>query len=208
MAVMRWAGLFFISLFIAHTPLSYAESLSPLETLKGPINQIVAILNDPGYKTQGQKSIQRDKIWEVVRPLFDFTEISRRTIGENWTKFSKEEQTRFTNVFSEFLGNTYIDKMQGEYHNEKIVFLSELVRGPIALARTKLKRESLEIPIDYRMKQEDGIWKVYDILVENGVSLVKNYRVQFKSILQKETPAQLIERLEKKLTDQQQTPTT
>jgi phospholipid transport system substrate-binding protein len=35
--------------------------------------------------------------------------------------------------------------------------------------------------------------------VENGVSLVKNYRVQFKSALQKETPAELIKRLQAKL---------
>ena len=207
MAVVRWTALCVICLFIIYRPASSAETLSPLETLKGPFDQIVTILNDPAYQAQGQKISQRDKIWQVARPLFDFDEISRRTIGKEWEKFSEAEQARFTTVFSEFLGNTYIDKIQGEYHNEKIVFISELVRGPIALARTKLMRESFEIPIDYRMKQVDGLWKVYDVLVENGVSLVKNYRVQFKSILQKETPAQLIERLEKKLSDQQ-TPTT
>jgi phospholipid transport system substrate-binding protein len=58
------------------------------------------------------------------------------------------------------------------------------------------------MPVDYRMKQVNGQWKIYDVLVENGVSLVKNYRVQFTSALQKESPAQLIQRLEKKLDGQ------
>ena len=65
--------------------------------------------------------------------------------------------------------------------------------------RTRLRRETAEIPIDYRMRQVNGTWKVYDILVENGVSIVKNYYVQFHSMLKENTPAQLIERLEKKL---------
>jgi phospholipid transport system substrate-binding protein len=51
------------------------------------------------------------------------------------------------------------------------------------------------------LKGDDGSWKVYDIIVE-GVSLVKNYRTQFASILKNETPAQLIQRLNEKLTEQ------
>ena len=89
--------------------------------------------------------------------------------------------------------------MQGEFHNEQIDFDKELVKGSKALVRTRLRRETTEIPIDYRMQQIDGDWKIYDILVENGVSIVKNYYVQFNSMLQEGTPAQLIERLEKKL---------
>lgn len=177
------------------------ETLSPLETLKGPIGKIVEILNDPSYNPD-DRALQRRDIWQVARPMFDFKEISRRTVGSSWDTFTREEQDRFTTVFAEFLGNTYIDKMQGEYQNEQIIFIGELVRGPIALARTRLKRETLEIPIDYRMRQVEGNWKIYDVLVENGVSLVKNYHVQFRSILQKETPSQLIKRLEDKLAQQ------
>jgi phospholipid transport system substrate-binding protein len=50
-------------------------------------------------------------------------------------------------------------------------------------------------------KGGDGQWKVYDMIVE-GVSLVKNYRTQFASILRKEKPAQLIEQLNNKLAEQ------
>jgi phospholipid transport system substrate-binding protein len=51
------------------------------------------------------------------------------------------------------------------------------------------------------LKGKDGQWKVYDIIVE-GVSLVKNYRTQFASILKKDKPAQLIQQLNDKLAEQ------
>ena len=180
-------------------PALRADDLSPMDTIKGPVDEIISILKDPMYKQPDQKTAQRDKIWAAAQPMFDFVEISRRTIGTKWNTFTEEEKKKFTDVFSELLGNIYIDKMQGEYQNQQIVFLKELKKEPRALVQTKLVSPSGDIPIDYRMTLNDGQWYVYDILVENGVSLVKNYQVQFRSALQKETPAQLIQRLEKKL---------
>lgn len=176
-----------------------------METLKGPIDQIISILNDHSYKSADKRTAQRDKIWQIASPVFNFDEISRRAIGRPWAKFSPDEKTRFSKIFSEFLGSTYIDKLQGEFNNEQIDFDKELVKGSKALVRTRLRRKNIEIPIDYRMHQVDGGWRIYDILVDNGVSLVKNYRVQFTSILKNGTPAQLIERLEKKLAAQKKT---
>lgn len=199
MIIKRWVLMLSTLILFAGPSLASTDSKMPMETLKKPIQQIIKVLNDPAYQGADKKTLQRDKIWEIARPVFDFNEISRRAIGKAWNRFTADEKSRFTTIFSEFLGNTYIDKLQGEYHNEQIDFDKELVKGSLALVRTKLRRETAEIPIDYRMRQINGSWKVYDILVENGVSIVKNYYVQFHSMLQEGTPAQLIERLEKKL---------
>lgn len=177
---------------------------SPLDAIKGPIDQVILILNDPVYKDGGLRVQQREKIWGTIKVIFDFNEISKRTLARNIKIFSKEERTAFSAVFSEFLGNTYVDKIQGEYSNEKIIYVSqEIIKETKALTKTKILRETLEIPVDYRLKLIRGQWKVYDIIVE-GVSLVKNYRIQFNKILKKETPAQLIERLDKKLKRQKE----
>ena len=202
MFLKRWSVAITIWCLLVGTVGAGNASPTPMDFVKERIDQIITILNDPTYHTPGQKGSQRDRIWEVSQPMFDFKEISRRTVGPKWDLFSEAEKEQFTHVFSSFLGNTYIDKIQGEYHNEQIVYLKELVKEPLALVRTKLVRESVEIPIDYRLRRNDNQWKVYDILVENGVSLVQNYRVQFRSILEKEPPAELIRRLEQKLQEQ------
>jgi len=201
MAQRIWAFILCATLFISGQAIA-ADEARPMETLQGPIDEIITILNDPIYKADAKRSAQRDKIWEIARPVFNFNEISRRAIGRTWTKFSPDEKKRFSAVFSKFLGSTYMDKLQGEFNNVRIDFDKELVKGSKALVRTRLRREILEIPIDYRMHQVDGTWKIYDILLENGVSLVKNYRVQFTSILKNKSPAKLIEELENKLAKQ------
>jgi len=203
MSLYRWIGSALVmGLLLWAMPAAATENLTPTETIKGPINDIILILKDPAFLDPDSKAAQRAKIWETVRPMFDFKEISRRTIGKQWQTFSEDEQQQFTAVFAEFLGNTYIEKLQGEFQDEKIVFTKELVKEPIALVRSTLVRKGMELPIDYRMKRANGQWRVYDILIENGISLVKNYRVQFRSALQKDSPAQLIQRLEEKLAKQ------
>jgi phospholipid transport system substrate-binding protein len=193
-----------VALMLVVVPVA-AATAEPMAIIKEPIDAVIAILNDPQYKAAGTKSAQRDEIWKVVRPMFDFNEISRRAVAREWRRFSAEEKTTFADVFAQFLGNTYIDKIQGEYHNEKIVYLGQDLKSDrYAEVKTHLIREALVIPVNYRLiRSDDGQWKVYDIIVER-VSLVKNYRTQFASILRKKKPAQLIEQLNQKLAEQNQ----
>lgn len=173
-----------------------------LDTLKEPIDQIIQILNDPQYKDPSKRDFQHDKIWEIVRTIFDFKVIARLTVGRYWKKFIPSQKEAFTDVFSQFLGNTYISKIQGGYQNEKVVFLGQkMISESKALVKTKIIRAGVEIPINYRMYRRKDNWKIYDLKIE-GVSLVKNYRDQFRKILLKESPTQLIERVQKKLENQ------
>ena len=199
MSISRIFCLYIVLTILLLAATTATAQLKPLDELKGPIDQVIAILNDPKYKTdESLKAEQRDRIWESVESVFDFEEVSKRTLARHWRKFSQSQQEEFTDVFGRFLGNTYMDKIQGEYHNEKIVYGDQqIIDDKWAMVRTQIIRESLEIPVDYKMKLINSHWKIYDVVIE-GVSLVKNYRIQFNSILRREKPAQLIERLKSK----------
>lgn len=179
-----------------------AQGADPMQALQGPIEQIIAILKDPQYSSPEQKKLQHDLIWEHVRVVFDFKVMSRLTLGREWKNFTTAEQTEFSEVFSEFLGNTYIKKMQGEFTNEKVVFLSQvMLTEKKAEVKSKIIRPTVEVPADYRMRRFKDTWRVYDVIIE-GISLIKNYRSQFSKILLKNSPAQLIEQLKDKLAQQ------
>jgi len=45
---------------------------------------------------------------------------------------------------------------------------------------------------------KDGKWKVYDVIIE-GISMVKNYRDQFRDILAKDSPEQVLKMLREKV---------
>jgi phospholipid transport system substrate-binding protein len=48
------------------------------------------------------------------------------------------------------------------------------------------------------MIQKNGNWRVYDVVIE-GISLVQNYRSQFREILTTKTPQDLIDTLNEKV---------
>jgi phospholipid transport system substrate-binding protein len=74
---------------------------------------------------------------------------------------------------------------------------TELKKGRVEVASHIRTADGKKIPLNYRMTEKSGSWKVYDVVIE-GVSMVKNYRSQFKEILSKKSPDDLINTLKKK----------
>lgn len=176
----------------------YGEKAQPLDQVKIPIEKAIAVLKNPEYMGEEKKEMQRERIWEIVQEAFDFKLISIRAVARSWRNFDKKQKEEFVVQFTELLRNTYIDKLQGEFHDEEVLFLGQdMISEDKAVVKSKILRGNVEIPMDYSMHFHDNKWWIYDVNIE-GVSLVKNYRNQFKSILAKESPDQLILRLKEK----------
>jgi phospholipid transport system substrate-binding protein len=176
-----------------------AKGIEPLDALKGPVDQVLDILNDPHYQDAALKDAQREKIWETTRQAFDFEIMAKLALARNWKKFAVQQRKEFTGLFAELLESTYVDKIQGGYEEEKILYLGQkMVSDSKARVTTKILRNGVDIPIVYSMLNRNDVWRIYDIKIE-GVSLIKNYRTQFGHILAKDSPDQLIERLKKKI---------
>jgi len=173
-----------------------------MDVLKGTVERIMGILKDLRHKDAAQKEAQQEKIWEIIQKHFDATEMAKRALARNWRNFTPQERKEFTEVFFKLLRNTYLKNIQGGYTDEKVVYLSqEKVTSSKAVVKTKIVREKVEIPVDYSLRTYKETWKVYDVNIE-GVSLVKNYRTQFKKFLVRKKPVQLIDRLRKKVAKQ------
>jgi phospholipid transport system substrate-binding protein len=56
-----------------------------------------------------------------------------------------------------------------------------------------------EIPITYRLLLKEDDWKAYDVIVD-GISLVRNYREQFATILRSSSYKHLLQILREKNT--------
>jgi len=195
-------------LLVALLLLSFGQTASaadPIEVLKAPMDDGLALLRDPQYKTDdpAKKAEQREKFWALIEPVFDFKELSKRTLARNWKKFNDAQQKEFAQVFSELMGNIYVDRIQGGYSDETIEFGDQILHEsrPLAVVKTFIVSSRNRIPVDYSLTKQGETWRVYDVKVE-GVSLVKNYRSQFKEILSKDSPDQLIEQLKQKVAEQ------
>jgi phospholipid transport system substrate-binding protein len=85
------------------------------------------------------------------------------------------------------------------YKDEKVVFGKVThLSDKTAEVQSEVVRSSKSIPIHYRMILGNGEWKVYDVVIE-GVSLVQNYRTQFREILTNKSPEDLLKILREKV---------
>lgn len=193
-----FVGLSILMLFLITFPL-YAGV--PLDTVKANADKVLDILRDPKLKAPSAKEIKKGKLRAIYVNMFDEVELSRRSLGMNWNKLNDAQRQEFVKLFEQVLEKAYADKILA-YTNEKIEFTKEsMISGNLAEVRTKVITASKEIPITYRVIMKDGVWRVYDVVIEN-VSLVQNYRTQFNDILARNTPEQLLEILRKKVKEQ------
>jgi len=176
-----------------------ADGDQPIEALQKGVEAGFRILKDPEFGDAKRKDDQQQKLRIILQQLFDFREFSRRVLASNWKIFTPSQREEFVRVFTEFLGKFYLGKLQEKYKDERLIYVGqEMISATRALVNIKVVWKGQKIPVDLRMIKRKGLWKVYDIQVL-GISAVRNYRAQFQSILRKETPGQVIERLKQKI---------
>jgi phospholipid transport system substrate-binding protein len=171
---------------------------SAKETVEVQVNQVLKTLAEPAFKDQARDA-KIAKIRSIVNEIFDYSELSKRTLGREWSKFNLQQQDEFTRLFGELLEKTYADRLLS-YSNEKVVFEKEslLREGQAEVTSNILTADGKKIPLDYRLIDKGGSWRVYDVIIE-GISLVKNYRDQFRDILAKDSPEEVLKMLRDKI---------
>ena len=186
-----------ISVFFLCQDISNATATDPVVFIKDAVDEIISILQDEKLAVPTRKAERKKRVVIIVEKKFDFREMSMRALAKHWQERSPEEQDRFVFLFKTLLENTYIAKIE-TYSGEKVVFKKAALQGDKAIVYSDLIRKNVETPVNYKLKNNDDRWMVYDVEVE-GVSLVNNYRTQFASILSKENFAGLIAKLEEKV---------
>ena len=175
---------FAVALGLTLLTLGDAAAGPPTDQLRGSIDGVLKTLSDPEMKKESMIAERRRLIRTAASEIFDFPEISRRSLAVHWQARTPAERQQFVALFGDLLERSYISKIEA-YSGEKIVYVGEAIDGNQAIVRTRIVgKQGTEIPVDYRMLVDGGRWRAYDVSIE-GVSLVANYRSQFNSIIQR-----------------------
>mgnify|MGYP003575444286 CR=1 FL=1 len=166
------------------------------EAMKHTIDQVLTTIQDKELKQPGKAEERRHRLEQIVGDRFDYQEMSRRSLGAPWNTLPDKDKQEFVALFQTLLTNSYADKIES-YSGEGVKYISERTENDYAEVRTKVLNGKLEIPLDYRLLNKGGDWRVYDVVVD-GVSLVNNYRGQFSKILRSSTYTDLVDQLRKK----------
>ena len=167
------------------------------EQLRESIDSAFKVASDPELKKEARSEDRRRMLRQVFDRIFDFPEMSRRSLGRHWQERTPDEREEFIVVFGDLLESAYISKIES-YSGEAIRYLGEVVNGDQAVVKTRIvTKQGSEIPVDYPMVQTGSRWRVYDVSID-GVSLIANYRSQFNSVIARSGYPELISKLKVK----------
>ena len=172
-----------------------APAGQPTDQLRARIDRVVGILDNGELKAD--PAARRVALKGAAAEIFDFAEITRRSLGQHWQTVTPAEREELVRLLTALLERSYMGRIE-QYSGERISFVGESLDGDLATVRTRLLSKSgVEIPVDYRLSRVGERWLAYDVTIE-GVSLVSNYRAQFHKIIQTSSAQALVERLRAK----------
>ena len=190
------SGPVLLSLALALLPWSRAWAGAPTDQLKGSVDQVIHVLQDPVLKPESKAQERRTAIRTEADKIFDWEETAKRALGTHWRSLSEKDRKEFVSLFADLLERSYISKIE-QYSGEKITYAGDSVDGDVATVKTRFTtKKGTDVPVDYRMLKRGDRWLVYDVNVE-GVSLVSNYRTQFNKIIQTASYQELVTKMKK-----------
>jgi phospholipid transport system substrate-binding protein len=167
----------------------------PTDTVRQAIERALDALKEPG-----SSEAKRQKVKRIVDPYFDYQEMAKRSLGPAWGKLSAGQRQEFVALFAQLLEASYSDKIEKYAQRVRIDYTGEIPSGDSVEVRTVVVKANDRIPLNYRLMNVGGTYKVYDVVIE-GVSLVSNYRSQFSRIIHESSYTELVKRLKTKVSE-------
>ena len=183
-----------VMLLTGEASLMAAET--PTEAIRTTFEKVVDVLEDQDLKKPGRQQERLTRLEQTIGERVSYWELAKRSLGPKWKELSEKDQQEFVALFAHLLRDVYASRIF-QYTDEQVEYLNERFDGPYAEVKTNLKGSKVNVPVNYRLMNESGVWKVYDVVVD-GVSTISNYRGQFSKILQNSSYEMLLERLKTK----------
>jgi phospholipid transport system substrate-binding protein len=169
-----------------------AKAGEATEQLRGTINKFLTILTSTPVAELQAKGLP-ESARKLVFARFDFSEMTKRSLGSHWKALGVNEQKEFVDALTERLLLVYGRSVRSSA-SAKFQFNRETQDGKLASVQTKVLSDGDELPIDYQMHDVNGQWKVYDVVIDH-VSLVNNYRAQFDRVIAKSSVQELLKKI-------------
>jgi phospholipid transport system substrate-binding protein len=198
----RWSRPILLILVAAIGPRA-ALAGAPQERVRQTVDAVSAVLHDPQLQGSAKERDRRDRVGNVMRDSFDFRAMARESLGSSWAGLTAEQQDEFVGLFARLFERSYDRLVLRFLGDSTTTYGAESVDKNGALVRTTIVRKnSDELPVDYRLISAGGAWKMSDVAVD-GVSLAGNFHAQFDKTIRTASYDALAEKIRTKLAEEQ-----
>ena len=178
-------------------PTHSAADREPQEVVISTVDSVIARVNAERELLETRPEKIYEVINDLILPNFDFLNMSKWVLGQQWGKATAQQRAVFAEEFKTLLVRTYAKALLG-FTNEKVVYLETLTgsKPNIVMVKTEIRSDASpdSTPVNYTMHISGGDWKVVNVAFE-GVSLVETYRKSFASEIRNNGLASLIQKL-------------
>lgn len=161
---------------------STAFAVTPTAYVKGILDQVIAIQNDPTLAGAQHRTARAQAIRQIIKTNFDFSLMAKNSLGAVYGRLSSGQRQEFINTFSYLFQDSYTRLVLDFLKKETIKYEKERRQNSGARVDTKLIRTNETIPVDYLMRPQGQGWLLYDVIVD-GVSILDNYKRQFAQVI-------------------------
>jgi len=164
---------------IASTIVVAADALAPEQIVRETTAEVIGrIRGDRATLAADPRNVQA-MVRELILPHVDFDGMSRLVMAERWRELSAGEQACLTSG----LRNRFTERYAGIlllYDDQAVSYAAAPApAGQAAIVQTITLAHGPAAVITYRMQGQETGWRVVDLTVD-GVSLVENYREQYR----------------------------
>jgi len=157
--------------------------------------QVVEVVNGSSGESEKQAKLRQLFITNV-----DIDWMAKFVLGQGWQKATADQRTRYQQVYRDYLLARYTTNF-ADYTGSKYALTDatneEAGQFTVHMKIKAPNKGQENLLAGYRVKQENGAFKITDIIVE-GVSLITTERSEFSSVLQQKGMDGLITAIEEK----------
>lgn len=159
------------------SPAQANQANTPDAVIRETVEGVIHVLNQRTDKSRIDEA-DRQAIRKIISDHFDFTAMSRLSVGAPWNDATTKQQAHFTVLFKELLEYSYGNRLSS-YHGQTVKYEPAEFRGNRAQVKTLIVDTEKQTPVNYRLIKDGNDWRVYDIRIE-GVSLISTFRTEFQ----------------------------
>jgi len=179
----------------AKVEISEAEAADAEAFIRTKHNKVRQVLRKPDTPKRAEE------LTVLLGEFLDYGRLARLSLDKEWPKRSPKEREHFVSLLRQLVERQYQRNMESTLDYKVKWVGNEPIETGIQVkssAKSITKKRQPPVTIDYSMSPADEEWKVFDIFTDE-VSLVKNYKRQFRRVIKDEGWSGLIGRMEKKL---------
>ncbi len=187
-----WAPILAAGLGLAAAGVAGAQP-GPQELVERVNSEVMQVLEERGDELAEAPVAMYEALAPIIEPHIDYDHLGEQLLGPHWRSANEATRQRFIEQFQRSLVRSYASSLDDLDSVDTRILGTRQRNGTVQVGMEVGTGDS-RTRVIYQLHQRDGAWLLTDVIAE-GVSLVHNYREDFRSRLRDQDLEAVIEQM-------------